>query len=39
MGVIEGTRIIQECAACVSSSWSSSVGGVSDLIDVLVDVF
>ena len=39
MGVIEGTRIIRECAACVSSSWSSSVGGVSDLIVVLVDVF
>ena len=39
MGIIEGTRIIRECAACVSSSWSCSVGGVSDLTDVLVDVF
>lgn len=28
-----------ECAAQVSSSWSSSVGGISDLIDILVDVF
>lgn len=27
-----GTRIILECAAQVSSSWSSSVGGISDLI-------
>ena len=39
MGVIEGTGIILECAACVSSSWFSSVGGVSDLIDILVGVF
>lgn len=39
MGVTEGTRIILECAAQVSSSWSSSVGGISDLIDILVDVF
>lgn len=39
MGAIEGTRIILEYAACMSSSLSSVVGGVSDLIDTLVHVF
>lgn len=41
MGTIEETRTLFECCLYVfsSDSLSSSVGGASDLIDTLVQVF